>query len=151
MRSVHYQAEVQLQLAEAEAVLGGPARPARLDWELQQSLIPLLKLEDRRGLGKEPPLLYFDGSKRGHMMATGVERYRWDAEDGPLRLVKIVFPNCVPLDDFWAVRTEDYRRFYRLLRRHLRAGELVTPPILPPATERRLWENSVGFLRRGHA
>lgn len=132
-------------------MLDGPVRPIQMDWEMERALVGLLRREGRQGLGDEPPLVYLDRSKRGHWMATGLQQYRWETPEGTIRLVKVIFPNAVPLDNFWAVRTVDYRRFYRLLRRQIRQWESHVPPILPPADQVRLWENTVGFLRHGHA
>lgn len=112
-----YQSELEFCLARAAELLGGPALPVRLEWEMEQTLRRQLKLELRRGLGREPAVLRFDRSKRGHEMEIGVERHRWETREGPLRVVRVVVP-CGPgsVEDFWAVPAADYRRFYRCLR-----------------------------------
>lgn len=147
-----YQAELEYCLARAGRLLGGAALPVWLEWELEVSLQRLLKLEARRGLGREPPVLQFQRSKRGHALAAGMERFRWDTQEGTVRIVKVIVPCCGgTLDDFWAVRTSDYRRFYRLLRREIRARQEQGPPVMKNAERQRLWENTIGFLRRGSA
>lgn len=145
-----YQAELEYCLAQAAGLLGGPAQPVWLEWELEESLEKLLKLEARRGLGREPAVLRLERTKRGHALGAGMERYRWDTEEGTVRIVKVVVPcgDCA-LVDFWAVRSSDYRRFYRFLRREIRGRHEQGPPVMPEAERQRLWENTIGFLRRG--
>jgi len=145
-----YQSELEFCLARAAELLGGPALPVRLEWEMEQTLRRQLKLELRRGLGREPAVLRFDRSKRGHEMEIGVERHRWETREGPLRVVRVVVP-CGPgsVEDFWAVPAGDYRRFYRCLRTEVCGGEGEPEPILPETDLKRLWDNTIGFLRRG--
>jgi len=146
-----YQSEFEHCLAQAANLLGGPARPVRLDWGLEQTLRKHLRLEVRCGLGREPAVLRLDGSKRGHEMEAGAERYRWQTQKGPVRVVRVVLPPCgqSPVEDFWAVSVADYRRFYRCLRAEVRTREVETAPILAEADRKRLWDNTIGFLRRG--
>jgi hypothetical protein len=147
-----YQAELEYCLAQAGRLLGGRAQPVWLEWELEVSLQRLLKLEARRGLGREPPVLQLQRSKRGHSLVAGMERFRWDTREGTVRLVKVIVPCCGgTLDDFWAVRASDYRRFYRLLRREIRARGEQGPPVMSDEKRQRLWENTIGFLRCGSA
>jgi len=146
-----YQSEFKQFLAQAARLLGGPARPVRLDWELELTLRKQITLEARHGLGREPAVLRFDRSKRGHEMEAGTERYRWQTPEGPIRIVRVVIPFCdqSPIDSFWAVAEADYRRFYRRLRAEVRTREVETPPIMAETEQKRLWDNTIGFLRRG--
>ncbi len=147
-----YQAELEYCLAQAGRLLGGAALPVWLEWEMEVPLKKLLKLEARRGLGREPPLLWLERSKRGHSLAVGMERYRWETQQGAVRIVKVSVPLRVrAISDFWAVRSSDYRRFYRLLRREIRARQEQGPPVVTDEKRQRLWENTIGFLRRGSA
>ena len=112
-----YQSELEYCLAQAAELLGGPARPVRLEWELEQALHRHVTFEIRRGLGREPAVLRFDRSKRGHEMEIGIERYRWETPDGPIRIAHVVVPcGPGPVEDFWAVPVSAYGRLYRCLR-----------------------------------
>lgn len=145
-----YQSELESYLAQAAELLGGAARPVRLDWALQTTLDKELRLEDRRGLGGSPPVLWMDRSKRGHFMQSGVELRRWDTPDGTIRVVRVLIPcGDSPVESFWAVRRDEVRRFYRAVRRHIRSERQDPAPILPEEDLKRLWDNTVGFLRRG--
>ena len=144
-----YQTELNYCLAQAAEMLGGPARPARLEWELEKSLQKRLVLQDRRGLGAEPAVLWLDRSKRGHSLDIGIERYRWETPDGAIQVVRVVVPcGDHPVQDFWAVREDDFRRFYRLLRRHVRRVECQSPPILPRHEQQRRGDNTLALLHR---
>lgn len=143
-----YQSELEYCLAQAAEILGGPAEPVWLNWELEGTLVDQAKLEARRGFGRRPPLFHFDSTKRGHELAIGVERYRWPTAEGTLRLAKVVPPCGCRVPDFWAVPRDDFRRFYRLLRRETRARQSA-PPVMHEADRKRLWDNTVGFLRCG--
>lgn len=146
----NYQSELQHYLAQAGELLGGSALPVWLDWTLQWKLRQRLRWEARRGLGCEPPVLSIDLSKRGHGLAVGIERCRWETDEGPIRVARIELPCEGSLvGEFWAVRTQDYRRFYRCLRRLARQQEDHEPPILPKVEQQRLWDNTIGFLRFG--
>jgi len=145
-----YQTELDDCLAQAAELLGGPAQPVWLEWELEKSLLELATLEARRGLGRQAPLFTLDRTKRGHELSIGIERYRWQTEEGPLRIARVVLPCGAHVEDFWAVPRDDYRRFYRRLRRHVRAQQAL-PPIMPEADRKRLWDNTIGFLRCGQA
>ncbi len=145
-----YQSELEYCLAQAAEMLGGPAVPVWLAWGLEQELEGLLVLEARRGVGREPAMMAFDQSKRGHELFVGLERYRWQTEGGTIRVVRVVMPAKAAVEDFWAVPRDQYRRFYRLLRRHVR-GDKELPPVMSPEEEKRLWDNTIGFLRSGQA
>ena len=143
-----HQSELDYCLAQAAELLGGPALPVWLDWELEKSLLDLAILEARRGLGHQAPLFAFDRTKRGHELSIGIERYRWQTEEGTVRVARVVLPCASHVEDFWAVPRDEYRRFYRQLRRHVRGQEQL-PPVIPEADRKRLWDNTIGFLRCG--
>jgi hypothetical protein len=143
-----YQADLDYCLAQAAELLGGPAQPLWLEWELEKALLELATLEARRGLGRRPALFMLDRSRRGHDLAIGIERYRWQTDEGAVRVARVVLPCGSPVDDFWAVPRDEYRRFYRRLRRHVRAQQAL-PPVMHEAERKRLWDNTIGFLRCG--
>ena len=147
-----YQAELEYCLGQAAELLGGAARPVRLAWELHKVLWNSLIFETRRGLGREPPVLRLDDGRRAHSVEVGLTRFRWDTLEGPLRVVHVVLPDPpgagASVEDFWAVAERDFRRFYRSLRRQAREGRCEPPPVMAEADRERLWNNTVGFLRR---
>lgn len=147
-----YQSDHQRCLQLAGELLGGPARAADLQWELERQVRRCARRELRRGIATEHALLEFDSGAVGHELAIGLERLRLDLPDGPLRVVKVTLPcrqGAWNWYDFWAVRVEDYRRFYRFLRSRVRAMQRHRPPILREGDLERLWDNTIGFLRQG--
>ena len=102
-----YQTELDDCLAQAAELLGGPAQPVWLEWDLEKSLLELATLEARRGLGRQTPLFTLDRTKRGHELSIGIERYRWQTEEGPLRIARVVLPCGAHVEDFWAVPRDD--------------------------------------------
>jgi len=143
-----YQIELDDCLAQAAELLGRPAQPVWLEWELEKSLLEMAVLEARRGLGRQPAVFALDRSKRGHELYVGIERYRWQTEEGPIRIARVVLPCGTDVEDFWAVPQAEYRRFYRRLRRHVR-DQQAPAPVMPDADRKRLWDNTIGFLRCG--
>ncbi len=145
-----YQSELQTYLARASEMLGGSAVPVCLDWSVRTWMAERLKLEARRGLTHEPPILCFDRSRRGHELGGGMERYRWDTDRGPIRLVRVEIPSPDSLvPDFWAVRRDQVRALYRAIRQGLREAGDQPPPVVDETDLKRLFDNTVGFLRRG--
>lgn len=146
----NYQTELQHSLARAAKLLQGPALPLWLEWELEQSLRQKLTLELRSGLDREPAVMQWTRGTRGHELVTGMERYRWQTAEGTVRVVRVAMPcgHGAP-NDFWAVRAADYRRFYRFVRRHVRRQTAQQAPVMAADQQKRLWDNTVGFLRRG--
>ncbi|HEX5443678.1 MAG TPA: ATP-binding protein [Pirellulales bacterium] len=148
-----YQLDHTRCLRLAGELLGGPARAADLDWELERHLRRTARRERRQGLAGHA-VLEFDAGAAGHELAIGMERFRLELPGGPLRAVKVTIPSqrgALVWYDFWAVRVEDYGRFYRFLRRGVRAAQRHRPPILHDGDLQRLWDNTIGFLRRGAA
>jgi cell division protease FtsH len=135
----------------AAEMLGGPVRALQLDWELQSMLRRRLRLQERRALAGTSAMLMFRAQRPGHELIIGAEAYRVIGADG-LRLVKLIAPRgCEEMDqayEFWAVAERNYRRLYALLRRTVRKNQRQPPPLLPAADQRRLWQNSIGFLKQ---
>jgi len=151
MNCTQYQTELDYCLAQAARLLGGPARPLRLERSVQSLVLRQFRLESRHGLGHEPAMLFVDRSHRGHELDVGLECYRWQTARGVLRVVRVSFFYDAPLTDFWAVRDTDYRRFYRAIREEIRRRDSDQAPIMPEAELQRLWDHTVGFLRRAPA
>ena len=63
-----YQTELDDCLAQAAELLGGPAQPVWLEWELEKSLLELATLEARRGLGRQAPLFTLGGKGDSHQI-----------------------------------------------------------------------------------
>lgn len=151
MFSSTYQADLSYYLAQAAELLGEPVRPVWLDWELERALDKHLVFLSRRGLGREPAVLRFERDRRGHRLAVGMEAYRIRCGEDNLRIARVVLPGHGGLiADFWAVPESAYRPFYRFIRRGLRKQERHRSPVMPEDEKRRLWDNTVGFLRRRH-
>ena len=136
----------------AAGLLGESARAVDLSWEYEQLLRPHLALETRRGIRDESPLVVFDTGRPGHEMTAGIELYRVTCSPHPLRLVRVTAPtaDCQEATylDFWAVGLRAYRSFYRVLRRLERKSLDAPPPLMLPGEIQRLYENTIGFLRR---
>jgi hypothetical protein len=140
-------------LARAAELLGTPVRALSLDWSAEQLLRQHLRLEVRRGLSAEYPLLTLTGGPRGLKLEYGLELYRVEIDGPELLIAKAVAPQCGDWSpeyyDFWAVPSADYRRLYRFVRRIERRSLEATPPIMRDGDRRTLWDNSIGFLRHG--
>jgi hypothetical protein len=150
MSFTQYQRVMRDCLAEIERLLGGSARPVSLTWDMEQLLRTLLLRRSRHGLGAGPPLVQFHEGSRGHRVEVGLQRYSLDAEGEKLSVVRAVLPCVAGIEDFWAVRREDYVALFRALRRALRKRTATGhhAPVMPEAERRRLWENSIGLLTR---
>ncbi|HEV3005244.1 MAG TPA: ATP-binding protein, partial [Pirellulales bacterium] len=148
------QAELELFLKQAGQLLDGPVRGVVLDWRCQEVVQQHVTLEMKTGITSELPLVDFLRDPRGHATMVGLERYRAALDGTTVRLVKVVNsfgpPQGDPLAGLWVVPREHYVRFYRFLRRKLREQMVETQPvpIMPAEDQRRLFDNTVGFLRR---
>ena len=140
--------------------LSGPPRcwecrscAVSLTWGVEQLLRKALTLEGRQGLEAPHPLLSFESGPKGQSLEYGVETFRVEIDGVTLRLAHVVAPN--PHDnvwnwyEFWAVPVEHHRRLYRHLRRLERSSLDVPAPIMRPADQQRLWNETIGFLARG--
>lgn len=137
-----------LQLASE--LLGEPARPIDFDWEVRRLVERRLRLERRCGIEAEHALVRFGACEKGHSLQMGLERYRCRLGDRTFRLVSVVAPfTDYDSHAFWATPESEYLRFYRALRRELRRGLRQPPPIMREDQRRRLWDNTIGFLRHG--
>jgi len=140
-------------LTAAAELLGGPVQAVELDWGLQYSIWDKLRVVQRRGLGASSPLVSFNMQRGGHYLDIGICHYQLPTSGGPIDVVRVLAPYeehaYRALYRFWAVRTEDYRRFYRAARKLSRRRTDCPLPIMHAAERQRLWENTVGFLKHG--
>lgn len=137
----------------ASQLLDAPAVPLDLSFGLEQVLRRGLRRELRCGLGTEPPILRFLDDQHGYELATGAERYRLEMPQRTLRIARIMAPHpssyCSTLYEFWATSAQDYVPLYRFLRRAVRDQQCHDPPVMAADDQRRLWENTLGFLEHG--
>lgn len=140
-------------LEKAARLLGEPVCAVTLEYRLEQLIKPLLRREERRGLDTEFPLLEITCGPRGQDLEYGIEKYRLDVEGRTIGIVRLSAPvteaGNYAMYEFWAVPVRHRRRLYRLLRRRERESYSVEPPIMEEEAKRRLWSNSIGFLRHG--
>jgi hypothetical protein len=149
MKLLRFHSDIRWCLRQASALLGEAAVAVSIDWDVQSLLKPRLTLRGRRGLDGGAPLVAIDDSPRGHDVSAGAECYRVAGVEPPLHVARISVPCATDLSDFYAVRAADYRRFYRFVRRIVRESWRSEPPIMAQADQRRLWDHTIGFLRRG--
>lgn len=145
-----YQLDHARCLQLAAEMLGEPARPIDFDWEARRLVERHARLVARRGIAAEHALVCFGAGIEGHCLQMGLERYRCSLGGNTFRLVRVVAPFAeYDSHAFWAVPQSEYLRFYRALRRQLRKDVRQAPPILRDEDRRRLWDNTIGFLRHG--
>lgn len=149
MKLASFHSDFRGCLRQASVLLGQPALPLSIDWDVQNLLMPRLKLEGRRGLDGGPPLVEIDDSPRGHDVNSGAELYRVEGIEPRLSVVRVTVPCAADISGFWAVSAADYRRLYRFIRRMVRESWRGDPPIMAETERRRLWDHTIGFLRRG--
>jgi hypothetical protein len=149
-----HQRNHELCLARAGALLGVPVCALSLDWSAERLLRRHVRLEERRGLLTELPHLNFTGGPRGLALEFGMEQFRLEIDGVGIRLVRVLVPAAERFSaqnyDFWAVPVEHHRRLYRFLRRIERQSLSAAAPVMREGDRRKLWDNTVGFLRRGH-
>lgn len=153
MNIVDHQQNHDFCLSQAAELANVPVRAVNLEWVPEQMLLKHLRLEERRGLTSAHPLLTFTGGPKGQRLEIGLEKYRLDIDGHSVPLVRIVAPQCgdwaPAYYNFWAVPVDSHRRVYRFLRRLERRSLEAAPPIMRDEDRRRLWDNTIGFLRQG--
>ncbi len=141
-------------LEQAARLLEGHVRPVVLDWPSQLAIEQAAVLDLRHGIGTELPLEAFHAGSFGRCTVAGFERYRAVLDGVTVPLVKVVNgftpQHKDPLQWLWIVPREHYVHLYRFLRRKLRkeAVENHAAPIMPEQERHRLFDNTIGFLRR---
>lgn len=150
MKVATYQREIDFCLVEASRLLGAPAHAVYLDWDLGQRLRGKLKFVGRRGFSDTGPLLSV-GEETGHFLYSGLESFRLPLGEQDIPLVFVSVPSAAEICDFWAVRQCDARAVYRYVRRLVRRDGVQPPPVLDEPLRQRLYDNTIGFLRRGRA
>ncbi|MFO0918570.1 MAG: ATP-binding protein [Planctomycetaceae bacterium] len=147
------QAELARILAAAEAVLGEPCLPLRIDWDVLTHLTSAAPRPRIRGISELPAIRNVCSESPGHGLEFGIEQYRVGAPDGVIPVVHVINPlegcGSLPTDDLWVVAAQNYRRLYRFLRRAVRQQYTAVPPLMKPADRQKLWQNTIGFLQRG--
>jgi hypothetical protein len=136
-------------LAHASKMLASEPRPVQIQWTIEDSLRRHLVRRGSSGLGTDQPLIWLEDGRRGHQVSIGAQLNGLQTTDGELPIVKISPPQGSRVPRFWAVRAQDYRRFYRFVREKLKESrEESVEPIMRALDRQRLWDNTVGFLRR---
>ncbi len=152
MTLLQHQTDFQECLRLASELLGGPARALDLEWKLEQMLRKQLRRIARRGIGSDAGIVRFKEERRGHEVAIGLELVSVSDAGRAIRLVKVSAPHgsddSTECYEFWAVLGDDYRRLYRFLRMQLRREQGGVRPILREPDSTRLWDNTIGFLKR---
>jgi hypothetical protein len=149
------QAEFEYLVHRAATLLGGEGRGVVLDHAMKQALLKVARFESRQGLAGGLPLQQFHGDAGGHFTLIGLERYRARIDGHEFPVVSVINGfnryESDPLEDLWVVPPEHYRRVYRYLRRQVRKEAIGrdVAPLMRDEDRRRLFDNTVGFLRRG--
>lgn len=148
------QSELELFLEQAALLLESPVRPVVLDRRSETAIEQTAVLDLRHGISTRLPLEAFRAGTFGRCTVAGFERYRAVIDGVTVPLVKVVNgftpQHKDPLHGLWVVPSRHYVRLYRFLRRKLRreAVENHSAPIMPEQDRKRLFDNTIGFLRR---
>lgn len=151
MRLKQYQSDMKSLLRQAGSLLGADARPIQLDWQVEQSLERRLKRLGRVGVSSEEYVVWIKDSRRGHQLLVGIQIYGLETEHGEILVTRIHPPPIVGIPTFWAVRGDEYRRFYRAIRQMTKSARAeFVEPLMRTSDRTRLWDNTIGFLRLDH-
>jgi hypothetical protein len=152
MRHCHHLSTHAHLLKRAESLLGEKACAVGLGWSAEQTLGKQLTLVERAGISGDLPLLVIEGGPKGVRLECGIELFELTLPQVTLRVAHVVAPGgggrTWRLYNFWAVPIGFRRAFYRQVRRLERDLLAVLPPVMREPDRQRLWENSIGFLRR---
>lgn len=149
MKLRDFTTDFQTMLAHASKLLGDEARPVQIKWTIEDSLRRHLVRRGSSGLGIDQPLIWLEEGRRGHEVTIGMQLNGLRTTDGELPIVEISPPHPSRVPRFWAVGKRDYSRFYRFVRERLKESrEESVEPIMGASDRQRLWDNTVGFLRR---
>ncbi|MBC8351258.1 MAG: ATP-binding protein [Planctomycetes bacterium] len=149
MKLRDFTSDFRLMLDHSSELLGGEARPVQIEWTIEHSLERHLIRRGSSGIGMNQPLVWLNDGRRGHEITIGVQLYGLRLPDAELPIVEISPPYRSRVPQFWAVREQDYRRFYRFIREKLKESRAeCVEPIMCASDRQRLWDNTVGFLRR---
>ena len=156
MRFAHIQQDLDFLVQRASEILKAPGKAVVLDGRMECALLRSAILENRHGLVGREPLLAFNYGRKGHGMVAGLECYRLNVKGQIIRVVKVLDrlsgEIAHPTQDFCVVPAEHYARLYRFLRHKVRRQPVPEEPapIMSEVNRTRIWDNSVGFLTRGH-
>ncbi len=167
------QVEIARFLKAAERELGRACLPFDCDSDVEAALRKNSARPRVVGLEGTPALRGISSSVEGHWMKFGMQRYEVrvvdgdgsSPHDGPPRqdglsrreisVVRMYCPDSCdslnPVEDVWAVPEADYRGLYRFLRRAVREETVYRAPLMRIEERQRLFENTIGFLKKGRA
>lgn len=153
MTLAEHQADFDYLLQRLSETLNAPVRPLNLDHHSSAYLLQHARKDGAVGLGASWPVRAIHPGSKGNSVTLGIERFRVQVGEDLIPVAKAVNPFCEdfcsPLNELWAVPAEHYQRLYKFLRRGVHERMKEIPPIMQPAEEERLWNNTLGFLERG--
>lgn len=145
---IHHEEIMRLLLGRCSNLLGGTAMPIDLDWCLLRLVQPRLRRLRITSLVSSRPVIGIGTGRPGHQVSAGLELSRLPVDHREIDVVMVTLPYQLEISGFWCVRAEDYRHFYRHVRKLYREDIRQTPPVLPPDQLQQLLDNTFHFLRR---
>lgn len=161
------QVEMARFLKAAERELGRACLPFDCDSDVEAALKKNSARPRVVGIEGAPALRGISSAVDGHWMKFGMQRFLVRVPEGdgssgnegsPRREISVVRMYCPdscdslnPVEDVWAVPEADYRGLYRFLRRAVREQAVSRAPLMRAEDRQRLFENSIGFLKKGRA
>lgn len=145
-------AELRYLHQRASRLLGEPVWLIELTCDMQTVLVRVARQQEIAGLGNEPPIQRIHSGTHGHDVQCGLVRYEVQIDEIAVAALHVInpFDTDYTLSDLWAVPVRHARRFYRFLRRRVRQRlATISPPIMRHEDEKRLWDNTLGFLALG--
>jgi len=144
-----YQSDIEYCLERAGTLLCGPVRAVYFEWEPSKLLRKRLRIETRIGLSGPDPQLTL-GEERRPEMTVGFELSSLRIGQQTIPLVRVALPYLPYAStpgDFWVVQQRDLALVSRYVRRLSRNAVRTVAPVMAEGDRRRLWQNTVGFLR----
>lgn len=139
-------------LARIAEIVGEPVQPIALNSASERQLRRDLPVYARFGIAADDPIHSFEGGPRSLSTLYGIECRRIEIDGVPVPVIEVAAPHRDDepwrLFNFWAVPRSAFRRFYRHLRRLERNEAVAIPPVMPASERDRLWDHTLGFLRR---
>lgn len=153
--------EIARFLKAAERELGQACLPFDCDSDVEAAVKKNSARPRVVGFENAPALRGIGSTVDGHWMKFGMQRFevRVVEDDVSHRndvpVVRMFCPDSCdslnPVEDIWAVPAVDYRRLYRFLRRAVRQETVSRAPLMKTEDRLRLFENTIGFLKKGQA
>ena len=155
------QVEIARFLKAAARELGRACLPFDCDSDVEAALKKNSARPRVVGFEDAPALRGIGSSVDGHWMKFGMQRFEVRVAEGDVlhrhdvSVVRMYCPDSCdslnPVEDIWAVPEADYRRLYRFLRRAVREETVYRAPLMRAEDRQRLFENTIGFLKKGQA